>query len=111
MVLPIVEMGAYKDEVYATSTISVYVTRALCDLNYAEPIDFGFWKNSGDANKHVHIEIARYWLKRKQVDREFVSLFEQIFKNVGIKQYNVMEFINYIFDMIKKDTKKFEQEK
>jgi hypothetical protein len=46
-----------------------------------------------------------------EVDREFVSLFEQIFKNVGIKQYNVMEFINYIFEMIKEDTKKFEQEK
>ena len=46
-----------------------------------------------------------------EVDREFVSLFEQIFKNVGIKQYNVMEFINYIFEKIKEDTKKFEQEK
>ena len=54
---------------------------------------------------------AMYWLKRKHVDREFVSLFEQIFKNVSIKQYNVMEFINYIFEKIKEDTKKFEQEK
>ena len=107
----IVEMGADRDELFATATISVYVTRALCDLNYAEPTDFDFWKNSGEANKHVLIEIAQYWLKRKNVDREFISLFEQIFKNVGIKQYNVMEFINYIFEKIKEDTKKFEQEK
>ena len=106
-----VDMGADKDEVYATAVVGVYVTRALCDLNYAEPTDFDFWKNSGEANKNVLIEIAQYWLKRKHVDREFVSLFEQIFKNVGIKQYNVMEFINYIFEKIKEDTKKFEQEK
>ena len=107
----VVDMGADKDEVYATAAVGVYVTRALCDLNYAEPTDMDFWVKSGEVNKHVLIKIAQYWLKRKHVDREFVELFEQIFKNVGIKQYNVMEFINYIFEMIKEDTKKFEQEK
>lgn len=105
----VIDMGADKDTVYATATIGAYITRAMIDLNYADASDFQFWQRNGEVNKLVMIEIAEYWVKHKHPDRNFVEKFEQLFKNVGIKDYNVMEFINYIFKAISEDMKKLEK--
>ena len=105
----VIDMGADKDSVYATATVGVYVTRALVDLDYIEATDIETWKRAGEVNATLFIDIADYWLKRRNVDREFVAKFEQIFKNIGIKDYNIVEFINYIFKMMTDDAKKFKQ--
>jgi hypothetical protein len=105
----VIDMGADKDSVYATATVGVYVTRALVDLDYIEATDIETWKRAGEVNATLFIDIADYWLRRRNVDREFVAKFEQIFKNIGIKDYNIVEFINYIFKMMTDDAKKFKQ--
>ena len=105
----VIDMGADEQTVYMTAAIGVYVVRALCDLNYADATDMRFWENHGEANKYLLIDIAEHWRDHKPVDREFVRKIEQIFKNDGIKDYNLPEFVNYWFKIMQEDIDKLKE--
>ena len=107
----LIDLGCDKKSLYMTATIGVYIVRTLCDLNYADATDYNFWKNHGEANKHLLVDIAEHWRDHKPVDREFVGKIEQIFKNDGIKDYNLVEFVNYWFKIMQDDIEKLNDKK
>lgn len=92
----VVSMGVDERLVNYTFAISIWIMRALIDLNYADAHDMEFWVKHGEVNKNVVIDIAKHWAEQKPVDKEFVKLFEQIFKNDNIKKYNIREFVDHI---------------
>ena len=106
----LVDLGCDEQSLYMTAAIGVYIVRALCDLNYADATDYNFWKKHGEANKHILIDIAAMWADQHPVNREFVSKIEQIFKNDGIRDYNLVEFINYMFSIMKEDIAKVNEQ-
>lgn len=102
----LVDLGCDEQSLYMTAAIGVYIVRALCDLNYADAKDLKFWRNHGEANKYILIDIAAMWPEQKPIRREFIEKVEQIFKNDAIKEYDIMEFIYYMISMIKDDIEK-----
>lgn len=81
----------------------MYVVRALVDLKYAEPTDFKFWQRHGKVNAQVLIDIVTDWQDEKPADDVLMGLFEQIFKNDGIKNYDVKEFVFHVFKLMRDD--------
>lgn len=92
-----------KSEASWTVIIVMWLTRALCDLDYADPNDAEFWVNFGEANRQVNADIADYWIQGREVDRDFVALFDKMFRNAGIKKYDIREFVDYLFEIARKD--------
>jgi len=106
-----VSMGVDERLINYTFAISIWIARALIDLNYANPKDVEFWANHGEANKNVIIDISKLWAEQKPVDKEFVELFEQIFKNDHIKKYDTREFIDYVFSTARESIKEIRKAK
>ena len=104
----IVSMGGDEHTMTCTISMGIWIARALCDLNYADPKDVDFWQRHGSDNADILIDIADYWIKQKKADRRFVALFEKMFRNDGIKKYDIREFIDYLFDMMTADIKQIE---
>lgn len=98
-----VDMGADEDEASKAIIIGMYVVRALVDLKYAGPTDFKFWQRHGKVNAQVLIDIVTDWQDEKPADDVLMGLFEQIFKNDGIKNYDVKEFVFHVFKLMRDD--------
>lgn len=73
-----------------------------------------YYFGSSTAKKNISIikELAEQWQDktRRPVDREFVGKVIQILKNDGIRQYNIVEFIDHWFDIMKEDANKFNEQ-
>ena len=90
------------------TVIGIYINRALIDLNYADVTDLKFWQHHGEVNKYVLKDLAEIWHDHKPINRTFVEKVQQIFVNDGIKDYNIVEFVNYWFKIMKEDIEQFE---
>jgi hypothetical protein len=104
------DMGVDERALSCTMAIGIWVARALCDLNYADPTDIDFWARHGEVNKEVLIDIAQHWMDQRPVDKGFIGLFERIFRNDGIKKYDIREFMNYLLKMMWDDMSSQEQQ-
>lgn len=104
----LVDLGFDEKIVYTTAVIGIYINRALIDLNYADVTDLKFWQHHGEVNKYVTKDLAEIWHDHKPIDRTFVEKVQQIFVNDGIKDYNIVEFVNYWFKIMKEDIEQFE---
>ena len=107
----LVDMGCDEELLYMTATIGVYIIRTLCDLHYADIKDFDFWMKHGEANKELIIDITKHWSDGEPVDEAFVDKIRQIFKNDGIKDYDLVEFVNHWFALMKEDIEKIHEQK
>lgn len=103
------DMGCNKESLYQTAILGIYIVRSLIDLKYADANDFEFWIKHGEVNNRLIIEIADSWEYAKPIDDDFVSKAEQIFKNDGIKKYDLMAFINHWFDIMRKDIEEIDK--
>ena len=107
----LVDMGCDEELFYMTATIGVYIVRTMCDLHYADAKDFDFWMNHGVANKELIIDITKHWSGGEHVDESFFDKIRQIFKNDGIKDYDLVEFVNHWFALMKEDIEKINEQK
>jgi hypothetical protein len=107
----LVDIGCDKGLLYMTATVGVYIIRTMCDLHYADIKDFDFWMKHGEANNELLIDITKHWSDGKPVDEAFVDKIRQIFKNDGIKDYDLVEFVNHWFALMKEDIEKLNDNK
>lgn len=102
----IVNLGADENVVNHTLILATYIMRALCDLNYADAIDYQFWLNHGEVNKNIMADLGEHYAAGKPIDESFIKALQQIFKNDDIKDYDLNEFINYMLSQMREDFKK-----